>query len=76
MATMPTAEPYAPKKRRNWWVWVSAVLGVVAIGLLVWGLNTRSDLESSEDDVADVQSQVEQGKQTGSSFAAAAAAIA
>ncbi|HET8950305.1 MAG TPA: hypothetical protein VFN44_07335 [Solirubrobacteraceae bacterium] len=69
----PSPEPAAPEqKRRNAWIWVSGVLAVVAIGLLVWGLATRSDLESTQDDVADLQTQVDQGKQAGSSFATAA----
>ncbi len=64
----------APKKHRNPWIWISGALAIIAVGLLVWALNTRSDLDSTQQDVKDLESQVEQGKQTGSSFAAAAKA--
>jgi hypothetical protein len=44
------------EKHRNWWIWVSAGLGVVVVGLLIWGLQTRSDLH-------DAQAQLDKGKQ-------------
>ena len=65
-------DPSAPKKRRNWWIWMSGVLLVAVVGLLIWGLSTKSDLDSTQSQVDGLQSQVEQGKQAGSSFAAAA----
>ena len=37
-----------PKQRRNWWIWVSGALGVVTIGLLIWALTMRSDLDSTQ----------------------------
>jgi cytoskeletal protein RodZ len=61
-----------PRKRRNPWIWVSALLAVVAIGLLIWALKTKSDLDSTQQDVKDLQAQVEKGQQSGSSFATAA----
>jgi F-type H+-transporting ATPase subunit b len=54
---VPPGEP-APKKHRNPWIWVSAVLALAAVGLLIWGVATRADLNSSEDDVSDLQTQV------------------
>jgi uncharacterized membrane-anchored protein YhcB (DUF1043 family) len=60
------------KKHRNPWIWISGALAIIAIGLLVWALNTKSDLDSTQQDVDNLESQVEQGKQTGSSFVAAA----
>jgi chemotaxis protein histidine kinase CheA len=38
----------APTKRRNPWVWISAALAIVAAGMLIWALSTRSDLDSTE----------------------------
>ena len=60
---MSTLEPQgsAPppqKKHRNPWVWVSGALALVAVGLLIWAVTTQSDLNSSEDDVSDLQTQV------------------
>jgi chromosome segregation ATPase len=54
-----------PKKRRNPWIWVSVVLGLVAVGLLVWALTTKSDLDNAEQEADAAQAQVEQGKKTG-----------
>jgi DNA repair exonuclease SbcCD ATPase subunit len=66
----PEARP--PKKRRNAWIWVSTVLAVAAVGLLVWALSIRSDLDESEQDVATLQSQVEAGQETGGQVLTAA----
>ncbi len=60
----------APKKRRNPWIWVSAGLGLVAAGLLIWALTTQSDLDSAQQDSEELQSQVDQGKETGSAVVA------
>ena len=62
----PDIEP----KRRNPWMWISAVLAVVAAGLLIWALNAQSDADSAQQDADELQSQVEQGKDTGSAVAA------
>lgn len=68
--TTPPAGP-APQKRRNWWIWACAGLAIVAIGLLVWGVNRQSALDSSEQDVAELQSQADQNKDTGGAVVAA-----
>lgn len=50
------AEPAPPPhKGHSRWLWVSAILAVVAIGLLVWGLTKSSDLSSAQDDLATQQ---------------------
>jgi chromosome segregation ATPase len=74
---MSTREPHGSatpgqpvNRRRNPWIWVSAALGLIAIGLLVWGLNTKSDLDDAEKDIGQLQAQISQGKQTGSAAAA------
>ena len=59
-------EDQSPGKRRNPWIWISVVLALVAIGLLVWALNTKSDLDNAEQEADAAQSQLEQGKETGS----------
>jgi len=52
---MPQTEPryvpadtLRPPERRNWWIWVSAALAAVAVGLLIWALAMRSDLDRTE----------------------------
>jgi hypothetical protein len=57
----PPEEP-APKKHRSPWMWVSLVLAVVAIGLLIWGISTRSDLD-------DAQKEASQSKEAASTVA-------
>jgi DNA repair exonuclease SbcCD ATPase subunit len=61
----PDVEP----KRRNPWIWVSAVLAVVAAGLLIWGLNAKSDADDAQQETDQLQAQLEQGKETGSAAA-------
>jgi hypothetical protein len=72
--TEPVAPEPAPKKHRNPWIWISAVLGIAAIGLLVWALTVRSDLDDTNAELDQVQAQVEQNADSGSDFAAAAKA--
>ncbi len=65
-----TGEDGAPEERRNPWIWVSAGLALVAIGLLIWGLNTKSDLDKANKDVKQLQSQLGVGAVTGSAVTA------
>lgn len=51
-ATAPSA------KRRNPWIWACGALVLAAVGLLIWGLTTQADLDSSQDEVSDLQAQV------------------
>jgi cytoskeletal protein RodZ len=55
----PGVPPGGPptKKHRNPWIWVSGVVALVAVGLLIWGVSTQSDLNNSEDDVSELQTQ-------------------
>ena len=46
------------RKRRSPWMWISILLGVAAVGLLIWALSTQSDLD-------DAQSQLDQTQETG-----------
>jgi flagellar basal body-associated protein FliL len=67
---MSTTEPQAagaepPKKHRSPWIWVSAVLLVVAAGLLIWALMLRSDRDDAQQQAKQLQAQVDQGKDTG-----------
>ena len=54
---VPPGEP-PPKKHRSPWIWVSGALALAAVGLLIWGVSTQADLNSSKDDVSDLQTQV------------------
>ena len=58
-------EDEVPRKRRNPWIWISVVLGLVAVGLLVWALTTQSDLDNAEQEADAAQSQLEHGKLVG-----------
>jgi chromosome segregation ATPase len=60
----------APKKRRSPWLWVSLALALACIGLLVWGLNTKSDLDSANKHVDQLQNQVAGSAVTGTAVAA------
>ena len=74
---MSTTQPQsggsqAAAKHHNPWVWISAALVLVAAGLLIWGLSTKSDLDKANDDVASLQAQLAQTKQSGGTAATAA----
>jgi len=43
-----TSPDAAPKRRRNWWVWVSAAVTLLAVGLLIWALALRADLNGTQ----------------------------
>jgi hypothetical protein len=74
-ATPDRREPpggQVPKKRKNWWVWVSAALALVAAGLLIWALALRSDRNEAEQDANDLQTQLDQREETGGTVVTAA----
>jgi uncharacterized membrane protein YdfJ with MMPL/SSD domain len=64
----PTAEPH--EKRRNWWIWGCAGLAIVVVGLAIWGVGRQKALDDSQQEVATLQSQTEQSKDTGSAVVA------
>jgi small-conductance mechanosensitive channel len=72
--------PAEPKTgHRGVWIWVSALLVAVAVGVLVWGLSVRSDLDSTQKDldqanaqVAQLQTQAEQNEGVADTFVTAA----
>jgi hypothetical protein len=47
------------QRRRNPWIWISAVLAVVAVGLLVWALTSESDNDSTDQQLASTQEQLD-----------------
>src|SRR3954471_8175726 len=63
MITDPTPKPGQAAQpagsRRGPWLWVSLALAVVAIALLVWGLSTKSDLDSTQTDLEKANQQVQ-----------------
>src|SRR6478609_8102334 len=70
METSYTTDGKTVEKHRNWWVWISAGLAVVAVGLLICGLSTRPDLDDSQQQVKNLQAQIDQGKQATSTAGA------
>jgi chromosome segregation ATPase len=54
-----------PGKRRNRWIWASAALALLAAGFLIWALMLRSDLDQSEQDNEQLQSQIDQAAKAG-----------
>src|SRR3954471_17120230 len=64
MITDPTPKPGEAAQpagsKRSPWLWVSLALAVVAIGLLVWGLSTKSDLDGTRTDLDKANQQVQQ----------------
>jgi chromosome segregation ATPase len=37
-----------PERRRSRWIWVSALLAIVAVGVTIWALTLKSDLDETE----------------------------
>ena len=66
-AQPPPSAPPAEPATHNRWKWIAIVLGVVSIGLLVWAIG--------EADKNDLQSQVDQGKESGSTFVTSSKAL-
>jgi chromosome segregation ATPase len=59
-----SADEPGPPKRRNWFIWISALLAVIVIALIVWNLSLQSDLDDanakakgSQGQVADVEAE-------------------
>jgi chromosome segregation ATPase len=47
VAPQPT-DPLTGRKKRNWWIWVSAGLALALVGVGIWLVQTRSDLDAAE----------------------------
>ena len=62
--------PDRSSKRTNPWIWVSVALAALSIGLLVWGLNTKSDLDKANKDNKQLESQLKAGAAAGTAAAA------
>jgi chromosome segregation ATPase len=70
METTYATDGKTVEKHRNWWIWISAGLAVVVVGLLIWGFGAKSDLSDSQQQVKDLQAQIDQGKQATSTAGA------
>ena len=46
------------EKRRNPWIWISALLAIVAAGSLIWALTTRSDLDDTNQQLDSTQQEL------------------
>ena len=68
-------ESQSSEHRRNPWIWISVALAVVAVGLLVWGLKTQSDLDDANQQVKDLQAQINKGKTAGGAAAVSFKAV-
>ena len=75
-------EPNAPsdarvpeKKQRNPWIWVCALLAVVAAGLLIWALSVQSDLDTTQKQVNDLQAEVDRSQSAGGQLVASAKGV-
>jgi hypothetical protein len=60
MATEP--ETSEPTRHRNVWIWISGLLVAVAIGVFVWGLTVKTDLDGTQEDLDQANAQVTQLK--------------
>src|SRR4051794_7330725 len=80
-AVMATTDPtpareYRPEpdsaqpKHRNPWIWVSAILALIVVGMVVWQLHTQSDLDSAQQQVSDQQAEIDKAKAAGGDAAA------
>jgi chromosome segregation ATPase len=63
------SQEHGRRLRRNPWFWISVVLAALLVGALAWGLNLKSDFDAAQDDVAELQAQIEEGKAAGSTAA-------
>ena len=71
-ATTSADDGRAPhEKRRHWWMWACAGVGVLAIGLALWGVNRQMALDDSQQEVAQLQSQANEAENTGGAVVAA-----
>jgi DNA repair exonuclease SbcCD ATPase subunit len=50
-------------KHRSPWLWVSLLLGVVAIGLVVWALSLKSDRDDAQQQLTSTEQQLDKTKQ-------------
>jgi DNA repair exonuclease SbcCD ATPase subunit len=48
-----------PRGKRNRWIWISALLVIVAAGLLIWALTIQSDLDGTQEELASTQQELD-----------------
>jgi hypothetical protein len=69
------AEEPAPPKRRNWFIWLSAVLALALIAMIVWNVGLQSDLDDANAKVDDLQGQLGEGNAAAAEYRAAYEAL-
>ena len=57
------ADPPDPQRRHSRWMWVSALLAIVAVGLTVWALTLRSDVDSTQQELDTTTQELASAKQ-------------
>ena len=67
--TEEVSQEHGRRLRRNPWFWISVVLAALFVGALVWGINLKSDRDAAQDDAAELQAQIDKGKEAGSTAA-------
>jgi uncharacterized membrane-anchored protein YhcB (DUF1043 family) len=61
-APSDSAASTSGKSKRSAWLWVSLGLAVVVVGLLIWGMTTKSDLDDTQSQLDSANQQVAQLK--------------
>jgi septal ring factor EnvC (AmiA/AmiB activator) len=51
------------ERRHSRWIWVSALLAIVAVGLTIWALTLKSDLDSTQQELEAATQQLASTKQ-------------
>jgi hypothetical protein len=53
----------APEGRHSRWIWVSALLAIVAVGLAIWALSLRSELDDTKQELTSTKQELDTTKQ-------------
>jgi chromosome segregation ATPase len=62
-ATADEVTAGAPPRRHSRWIWVSALLALVAVAVMIWALSLRSDLDSTQQELDTTTQELASSKQ-------------